>query len=76
MKTAVIGTGYVGLVQGVIMADFGADVICMDIDKEKIENLKKGIVPICEPGLQELRTKNMKSKRIKFTRDIKTAVEN
>ena len=76
MKTAVIGTGYVGLVQGVIMADFGADVICMDIDKEKIEILKKGIVPIFEPGLQELLTKNIKAKRIKFTTDMKTAVEN
>lgn len=76
MKTAVIGIGYVGLVQGVIMADFGADVICMDIDKEKIEILKKGIVPIFEPGLQELLTKNIKAKRIKFTTDMKTAVEN
>lgn len=76
MKTAVIGTGYVGLVQGVIMADFGADVICMDINKEKIEILKKGIVPIFEPGLQELLTKNIKAKRIKFTTDMKTAVEN
>ena len=76
MKIAVIGTGYVGLVQGVIMADFGADVICMDIDKEKIEILKKGVVPIFEPGLQELLTKNIKAKRIKFTADMKTAVEN
>lgn len=76
MKTTVIGTGYVGLVQGVIMADFGADVICMDINKEKIEILKKGIVPIFEPGLQELLTKNIKAKRIKFTTDMKTAVEN
>ena len=76
MKITVIGTGYVGLVQGVIMADFGADVICMDIDKEKIKVLQKGEVPIFEPGLQELLTKNIKAKRIKFTFDMKTAVEN
>lgn len=76
MKITVIGTGYVGLVQGVIMADFGADVICMDIDKEKIKVLQKGEVPIFEPGLQELLTKNIKAKRIKFTSDMKTAVEN
>ena len=76
MKITVIGTGYVGLVQGVIMADFGADVICMDIDKEKIKVLQKGKVPIFEPGLQELLTKNIKAKRIKFTSDMKTAVEN
>lgn len=76
MKITVIGTGYVGLVQGVIMADFGTDVICMDIDKEKIKVLQKGEVPIFEPGLQELLTKNIKAKRIKFTSDMKTAVEN
>ena len=58
------------------MADFGADVICMDIDKEKIKVLQKGEVPIFEPGLQELLTKNIKAKRIKFTSDMKTAVEN
>ena len=76
MKIAVVGTGYVGLVQGVIMADFGSEVICVDIDKDKIENLKNGVVPIFEPGLQELLAKNIKEKRIKFTNDIKTAVEN
>lgn len=76
MKITVIGTGYVGLVQGVIMANFGANVICMDVNKDKIENLKKGIVPIFEPGLQELLTKNVKEKRLQFTTDIKYAVEN
>lgn len=76
MKITVIGTGYVGLVQGIIMTDFGANVICMDIDENKIENLKKGIIPIFEPGLQELLNKNIKEKRIKFTSDMKSAVEN
>ncbi|VEH39577.1 UDP-glucose 6-dehydrogenase ywqF [Fusobacterium varium] len=54
MNISVIGTGYVGLVQGVIIAEFGAKVICMDIDEHKIETLQEGKVPIYEPGLQEL----------------------
>ena len=76
MNIAVIGTGYVGLVQGVIMAEFGAKVICMDIDEHKIETLKEGKVPIYEPGLQELLMKNIKGKRIEFTTDMEYAVKN
>lgn len=76
MKIGVVGTGYVGLVQGVIMAEFGLDVICMDVSEEKIENLRNGIVPIYEPGLKELLEKNMKAKRIEFTTDMKYTTEN
>jgi len=66
MKVAVIGTGYVGLVQGLCLADLGNEVICIDIDKTKIDNLKKGISPIYEPGIEELLKKNIDAKRIKF----------
>ena len=76
MKIGVVGTGYVGLVQGVIMAEFGLDVICMDVSKEKIESLRNGIVPIYEPGLKELLDKNMKAGRIQFTTDMKFTTEN
>lgn len=76
MKIGVVGTGYVGLVQGVIMAEFGLNVICMDISIEKINNLKNGIVPIYEPGLKELLEKNMKAERIEFTTDMKYTTEN
>ncbi|WP_141750352.1 3-hydroxyacyl-CoA dehydrogenase NAD-binding domain-containing protein, partial [Fusobacterium sp. HMSC073F01] len=76
MRVGVIGTGYVGLVQGVIMAEFGLNVICMDVSVEKIENLKNGIVPIYEPGLKELLEKNMKAERIEFTTDMKYTTEN
>jgi len=74
-KITVIGTGYVGLVTGACLADIGHKVICVDIDKNKIENLKNGIIPIYEPGLDEIVDKNFQSDALKFTTDTKSAVE-
>ena len=67
MKITVIGTGYVGLVQGVILSEFGHKVICLDIDEKKIENLKNGILPIYEPGLKDILDRNVLEGRLKFT---------
>ena len=74
MKIAVVGTGYVGLVTGTCLADYGNDVYCVDIDKEKIANLKKGVIPIYEPGLEGLVSENTNAGRLKFTTDIKEAL--
>ena len=76
MKIGVVGTGYVGLVQGVVLAEFGLEVLCMDVIEEKIELLSKGIVPIYEPGLKELMDKNVEAGRLEFTTDMKYTVEN
>ena len=75
MKICVIGTGYVGLVAGTCLADMGNEVICVDNDKEKLSKLKNGIVPIFEPGLEELIEANVNEKRLTFSSDIETAVK-
>ena len=74
MKIAIVGSGYVGLVTGTCFSEVGIDVVCVDIDQKKIENLKKGIVPIFEPGLEEMLTRNMKKGRLNFTTDISEAL--
>ena len=75
MNICVIGTGYVGLVTGVIFADLGNDVTCVDKIKEKIDSLNKGIMPIYEPGLEEMVKRNVVDNRLFFSTDLKDAVE-
>lgn len=74
MNITVVGTGYVGLVTGACFADTGVKVTCVDIDKEKIDKLNKGIIPIYEPGLEDIVLRNIEKKRLFFTTSLKDAI--
>ena len=74
MKITIVGSGYVGLVSGACLADVGNEVLCMDADPDKIENLKRGNIPIYEPGLEDLITTNALEGRLQFTTDLGEAV--
>ena len=75
MKLCVIGTGYVGLVAGTCLASMGNDVICVDKDTDKLAKLEKGIIPIYEPGLEDLIKENVKEKRLRFSNDLSASVK-
>lgn len=75
MKIAVIGTGYVGLVTGACLSDYGNDVYCVDVDEDKVEKLKQGIIPIYEPGLCNIVQKNCGGGRLQFTTDIESVLK-
>lgn len=75
MKIVIVGTGYVGLVTGTCLAHVGIEVTCVDIDQQKIDNLKRGILPIYEPGLEGMVTKNFSKGRLKFSTDLAEAIK-
>ena len=75
MKIAIIGTGYVGLVTGTCFADMGISVTCVDVDADKINRLKRGEIPIYEPGLEDMVTRNHNSGRLDFTTDLSEVID-
>ena len=75
MKIVIVGSGYVGLVTGACFSEVGIEVVCVDIDREKVDNLNKGVIPIYEPGLTDMLTRNMKKGRLSFTTDISKAMK-
>ena len=75
MKIAVVGTGYVGLVTGTCFAEVGIEVTCIDIDQKKIDNLHQGILPIYEPGLEEMVNRNVEKGRLHFSTNLAEAIK-
>jgi len=75
MKIVIVGTGYVGLVTGACLAEVGTDVVCVDVNEEKVNNLKKGILPIYEPGLDTIVTRNVAKNRLQFSTNLAEVIE-
>jgi UDPglucose 6-dehydrogenase len=74
MKITIVGSGYVGLVTGACFSEVGIDVVCVDVDNAKIKNLNKGIIPIYEPGLEDMIVRNMKKNRLSFSTNLSQAI--
>lgn len=75
MKIAIVGTGYVGLVSGTCFSEMGVDVTCVDIDRDKVERLKEGVIPIYEPGLEDMVHRNVLARRLHFTTDLREVLD-
>jgi UDPglucose 6-dehydrogenase len=76
MNIAIVGTGYVGLVSGTCFSELGMKVVCVDVNEQKVENLKKGIIPIYEPGLERMVLRNMEAHRLRFSSSLKSELDN